>query len=214
MGQIWRNRTLYSGVNQSRLMMTQAEYDQLPSSEKNDGQFRVITDAPSVIDLIYPVGSVYISINNVNPGTYLTGTTWEAFGTGKTLVGVDTAQTEFNTVQKTGGAKTVTLTAAQSGVPSHTHSVTTLASTTGSGNKMYYRVVYGAGDSVANNHTTGWNGSPGYGDHTDTSWPLAAHTHSIPALSGTAAGNTAANASQAHNNLQPYITVYMWKRTL
>lgn len=52
----------------------------------------------------FPVGSIYISVNNINPSTYFGGT-WEAFGTGRTLVGVDTSQTEFNSVKKTGGSK-------------------------------------------------------------------------------------------------------------
>lgn len=63
--------------------------------------------AADVIALIYPVGAIMPTTSNVNPGTYLTGTTWESFGAGKTLVGVDTADNDFNTVAKTGGAKTV-----------------------------------------------------------------------------------------------------------
>ena len=67
---------------------------------------------------VYPVGSVYTSVNNVNPSS-LFGGTWVSFASGRTLIGVDTAQTEFNTVQKTGGEKTHTLTATE--IPSHTH---------------------------------------------------------------------------------------------
>lgn len=54
--------------------------------------------------LVYPIGSIYISVVNTNPGT-LFGGTWVAFGTGRTVFGVDSAQTEFNTVEKTGGSK-------------------------------------------------------------------------------------------------------------
>ena len=89
--------------------------------------------AADVIALIYPVGAIMPTTSNVNPGTYLTGTTWESFGAGKTLVGVDTADTDFNSVAKTGGAKTATggshvhetkdhtLTTAE--IPSHLHNV-------------------------------------------------------------------------------------------
>src|SRR5699024_5149461 len=59
------------------------------------------------IALIYPVGAIMPTTSKVNPGTYLTGTTWESFGAGKTLVGVDTADDDFNSAAKTGGAKTV-----------------------------------------------------------------------------------------------------------
>jgi len=68
-----------------------------------------------LVDLLMPVGFIYISTVNTNPGTYLGGT-WSAFGVGKVLVGVDTGDVDFNTPEKTGGAKTVS-------VPAHTHSV-------------------------------------------------------------------------------------------
>lgn len=87
--------------------------------------------AADVIALIYPVGAIMPTTSNVNPGTYLTGTTWESFGAGKTLVGVDTADADFNSAAKTGGAKTAsdgghthyvsghTLTEAE--IPQHAH---------------------------------------------------------------------------------------------
>lgn len=89
--------------------------------------------AEQVIALIYPVGAIFPTVNSVNPGTYLTGTTWELFGSGKTLVGVDTTDTDFNTVEKAGGAKTVNLnhrhstgnhTLLLSEIPSHNHGMT------------------------------------------------------------------------------------------
>ena len=43
----------------------------------------------SIKSAMYPVGSVYITYNNVNPGTFLGGT-WERFGQGRTLVGEGT----------------------------------------------------------------------------------------------------------------------------
>lgn len=89
--------------------------------------------AEQVIALVYPVGAIFPTVNSVNPGTYLTGTTWELFGSGKTLVGVDTDDTDFNTVEKAGGAKTVNLnhshstgnhTLLISEIPSHNHGMT------------------------------------------------------------------------------------------
>lgn len=55
-------------------------------------------------DLIYPIGSIYLSVNATNPSKYFGGT-WVAWGTGRVPVGVDTTQTEFSTVEKTGGSK-------------------------------------------------------------------------------------------------------------
>lgn len=52
----------------------------------------------------FPVGSIYLSVNNTNPSQWFGGT-WEQIAKGRTLVGVDTSQTEFNTVKKTGGSK-------------------------------------------------------------------------------------------------------------
>ena len=52
----------------------------------------------------YPVGSVYISTNNQNPSEYIGGE-WESFGEGKTLVGVDSSDSDFSKTEKTGGEK-------------------------------------------------------------------------------------------------------------
>lgn len=71
-----------------------------------------------IADIAYPVGSIYISANNTNPST-LFGGTWVSFGTGRTIVGYDSTQTEFNALEKTGGEKTHTLTIDE--MPSHNH---------------------------------------------------------------------------------------------
>ena len=102
----------------------------IPKGDTGDAGQGGLT-AADVIALIYPVGAIMPTTSNVNPGTYLTGTTWESFGAGKTLVGVDTADNDFNSAEKTGGAKTAsdgghthyvsghTLTAAE--IPQHAH---------------------------------------------------------------------------------------------
>ena len=56
---------------------------------------------------IYPVGSIYMSVNNTDPGT-LFGGTWEAWGTGRVPVGVDSGDSDFSTSEKIGGEKTNT----------------------------------------------------------------------------------------------------------
>ena len=61
-----------------------------------------------IINKVYPVGAIYMSVNSTNPGT-LFGGTWVAWGTGRVPVGINTSDTDFKTVEKTGGAKTVTL---------------------------------------------------------------------------------------------------------
>ncbi len=70
-------------------------------------------------DKIYPVGSIYMSVNNVNPQSFFGGT-WVAWGSGKVPVGVNTSDNDFNSAEKTGGAKTVNLQHSHT-VNSHTH---------------------------------------------------------------------------------------------
>lgn len=53
---------------------------------------------------IFPVGSIYMSVTNTNPSNSFGGT-WVLIGQGRTIVGVDTSQTEFNAPEKTGGEK-------------------------------------------------------------------------------------------------------------
>ena len=136
----------------------------------------------------YPVGSIYISTSSTNPGsTY--GGTWVEYGKGKTLVGVDSSDTDFNTVEKIGGEKTHTLTIDE--MPSHSHSFKDGSHTffwgqTKTSNVYLASANATAGNTPNNNAMT----SQGIWNATDS-----------------------AGGSQAHNNLQPYITVYMWKRT-
>lgn len=133
----------------------------------------VVNSIHNIADIIYPVGSVYISINSTNPSKYFGGT-WTAFATGRTLVGVDTNQTEFNTVEKTGGEKTHKLTINE--IPSHTH-------------------------------TTNRNDDKKHLDNGGSDW----YSQGISLTQSVNTGAT--GGDQAHNNLQPYITVYMWRRT-
>lgn len=116
----------------------------------------------------FPVGSIFISVVSTNPATLLGYGTWSAFATGRTLVGIDAGQTEFDTVEETGGSKTHTLTIAE--MPAHDHA--------GS---------YNGGSSTFN-----WQTAPG--------------ASGISVTGSTGGGG-------AHNNLQPYIVTYMWKRT-
>lgn len=76
----------------------------------------------TILNLIYPVGHIYIGYVSTNPNTLFGIGTWTAFAAGKVLVGLDAGgDTDFDVVGDTGGAKTVTLTSAQSGLPAHTH---------------------------------------------------------------------------------------------
>jgi hypothetical protein len=129
-----------------------------------------------LLTTIYPIGSIYISVVSTNPATLFSFGTWVAFGTGQTLVGIDAGQTEFNTVEKTGGEKTHTLVSGE--MPAHTHTFNTIAS------KSF--------DLDQHDSASGWNSNNG----------------------GSAKATTdSTGTGSAHNNLQPYIVTYMWKRT-
>lgn len=69
----------------------------------------------------YPIGSIYISTNSTSPAT-LFGGTWEVYGSGRTLVGMDANDSNFNTIGKTGGASTINLAHSHT-VNNHTHTI-------------------------------------------------------------------------------------------
>ncbi len=71
-----------------------------------------------VLTNAYPVGSIYMNVSGTNPGSLLGGT-WTAWGSGRVPVGVDAGDGNFNTVEKTGGQNTVTLTTEE--IPPHAH---------------------------------------------------------------------------------------------
>lgn len=108
----------------------------------------------------HPIGSIEINISGANPSTYLGGT-WIAWGTGKVPVGINTSDTDFNTVEKTGGAKNHTHTYTHThGVPgvAHTHTtgnhtltVAEIPSHTHSQNSHYHAgLSYGSPDGGGN----------------------------------------------------------------
>ena len=159
----------------------------------------------SFIKTMYPVGSIYMSVNATNPSAYFGGT-WVAWGAGRVPVGINTADGNFNTVEKTGGAATVALSAAQ--MPAHTHGAGTLAAASAGAhthnlkNQKAAWGVDGAGNRVIVDATSGYTALTN-----KATASAGAHTHTI-------SGSTASTGSgSAHSNLQPYIVCYMWKRT-
>lgn len=126
------------------------------------------------IDNFYPVGSIYQSTAPTNPTTFMGGV-WERFGNGRVLVGVDEADADFNTANKTGGEKTHTLTIDE--MPSHSH--------------RQYVSANNGNDSIRRDWSSD-GASKAYDQGMNTG---------------------AAGGDKPHNNLQPYITIYRWRRT-
>lgn len=139
--------------------------------------------------------STYASLFSVISTTYGSGDGSTTFGLpnlkGKVPVGRDSADTSFDVLGETGGAKTHTLTSAESGVPAHTHGITDPS------HKHQQSLSFGNGGAT--------NGGPYYfsaGTTLQNIIETASNTTGI-----TINNNTAANASSAHNNLQPYIVL-------
>lgn len=145
---------------------------------------------------IYPVGSIYMSTVSTNPATLFGFGRWEAMPAGRVLLAQGTASWGTYNAGSTGGEATHQLTVGE--LPAHNHSAST--NTTGSHAHTYtWRNYQGwAGSKSATKvwEDTATNNTGSAGDHS--------HTVTI--------NNTGSN--QAHNNLQPYISVYIWKRTV
>jgi len=82
------------------------------------------TSQADINGFAYPVGSIYTSILTTNPATLLGMGTWVAFGGGRVLTGQISTDSDFNTAEETGGAKTDSHTLNISEIPSHGHSIT------------------------------------------------------------------------------------------
>ena len=113
----------------------------------------------------YPVGSVYTSVVATNPNSLLGLGTWVAFGSGRVLVGINASDSDFNTVEETGGAKTDAHTLTVSEIPAHSHTIPTHDD---------------GGSAILNNRNGNSNASPlNHGASTTNTGGGAAHSHDI-----------------------------------
>jgi hypothetical protein len=146
----------------------------------------------------YPVGSIYMNASvATNPGTLFGFGTWVAFGAGRVPVGFNAADPLFDTAEETGGSKDAI-------VVSHTHSATSVVTDPGhfhNGPTADEFKYYGNSGIVAN--------GPSGLRSTDTIGITETKATGVTV----ATTNTSTGSSGTNANLQPYITVYMWKRT-
>jgi hypothetical protein len=147
------------------------------------------------LQALYPVGSIYINAGvTTNPATLLGFGTWTAFGAGRVMVGLNGSDALFDALEETGGSKDATLV-------SHNHTATSTVSDPGHVHTIDANNVDAGG---ATNKVAGADARADGGNY-DT---LSASTGITVSTSVASAGSSATNA-----NLQPYITVAMWKRT-
>jgi microcystin-dependent protein len=145
------------------------------------------TSATAILQLLYPVGSVYLNATNAtNPGTLLGFGTWVAFGAGRVPVGFDSTNVLFDTAEETGGSADAVVVSHTHTItdPGHSHTTTIPTSATGNSRQALYS--------------------------TDNAGTTATITSST-ATTGISVNTTGSSGTNA--NYQPYITVYMWKRT-
>ncbi len=137
----------------------------------------------------FPIGSIFTTTvayaDSDAVVTAIGGTTWAAFGAGKVLVGLDSGDSDFDTIEETGGSKAPTSGSTAADLAAHTHTGTIRYNSGLSDNAGSCTVDSEGGQGtfhVTNAKTTGSTGSGG------------GHTHT-------------------GNAVQPYIVVYFWKRT-
>jgi len=155
----------------------------------NDTSLATTAFVQAALQALYPVGSIYTNATNAtNPATLFGFGTWTAFGAGRVPVGFDSTNALFDAAEETGGS-------ADAIIVSHTHTAT----------------VTDAGHSHqvdSGNQRTLQTGGVGLSDDgTATANATGTSTTGISVAISTT-GSSGTNA-----NYQPYITVYMWKRT-
>jgi hypothetical protein len=166
----------------------------------NTTQLATTAFVQAALQAVYPVGSIYTNATNAtNPGTLLGFGTWTAFGAGRVPVGFNAADPLFDTAEETGGSKDAI-------VVSHTHTIenATLEGT--------------VGGSIWNLNRNNLTKTGVFSDSTQTNVAAGGgdNAHSVVSIDfdgthGHTASTTGSSGTNA--NLQPYITVYMWKRT-
>lgn len=183
----------------------------------------------NIWETIYPVGSIYMSVNSTSPAS-LFGGTWVAIQE-KFLLGAGSTHTAGSTggafskslsVSGTSGATALT----EQQMPEHSHYIAELSGTAAEGGAhthTYYVTGFtqsdaGEGDqgSVSDEVWTGYQ----TGNQDGTGSPEGAHSHSVttlPSYTAAVGGNEghthSISASGTNDITNPYLAVYMWKRT-
>ena len=161
----------------------------------------------SIVDVIYPVGSIYMSVNAVDPATLFPGTTWSQIQD-KFLLAAGSTYSNGSS----GGEATHTLTPSETALKTHTHSVTLGSHRHYPYGGSSYKFVQSNGGTVTNAGGISGSGTRYYitsGISNTANWQ--AQTGATDLGSKTTDGLTEANGS-AHNNMPPYLTVNIWQR--
>lgn len=132
--------------------------------------------------IMHPIGSIIFTTSSINPGVTFGGT-WIEWGKGRVPVGVNTADIEFNEVEKIGGKKEQVLRASIGAVSSDTSSIGYAKTVATPNHNVYSATIWGNNGNTETPHPA---------NHATEVWQ---------------------DNGQGPTTLQPYITCYMWKRT-
>ena len=160
------------------------------------------TTLAATLAAVYPVGSIYINAtNSTNPSSLLGFGTWAAFGAGRLMVGFNASDSDFDAAEETGGAKTVTLSTSE--LPEHSHTITSSVTDPGHTHSVTVDAIggtFGSGEFVGTNNQPGGTNKAG---------------RIVTATTGISVSSSSADTGGggAFSIMNPYITVYMWKRT-
>lgn len=190
-----------------------------PTDAVNFSQFSALeTSVEEVTEglsaVIFPVGAIYITAGNTNPGTFLGGT-WTQIAEGRTLIGVGTLSGDTYAAGATGGAASVSLTIGQ--MPAHDHGGggEGFTSTTSAAGEHSHAIAMGSDVNGVIPITASKAVSsslaevPGELQNTVQISPAGSHTHTISGSISVASQGS----GEAHENRMPYLAVYFWQRT-
>jgi hypothetical protein len=170
--------------------------------------------APGDVSACWPVGSVFIAVVETNPGTLLGFGTWVAFAAGRMLIGLNASDADFDTAEETGGAKASSALIAHTHLQdphthvqdahthvqnAHSHIITSQTATTGAATSYEHGTL---------------DTSSAEAEATETTAAATAVNQNTTAVNQNAtAVNQSAGSGNSFSLMNPYIVVYMWKRT-
>lgn len=214
--------TTRNGEEESTLTINTGKVKTVNGEEPDEnGNITIDIPQPTItLDMVYPVGSIYLSTNATNPAV-LFGGTWEAYAQGRVLIGAGTG-TDSRSEKKTfaagdtGGEYNHQLTVEE--MPSHDHG--------NGGSHSHIGTTSSAGSHTHTIHCVNENGTSGgtsadgvsyytkaYLPRTNTTTDTnGTHTHNVTISSSGSHTHAKNGSGEPHMNLQPYITAYIWRR--
>lgn len=151
----------------------------------------------------FRVGDILTSRSSVSPDVSWPGTTWAAYGSGRIVVSLNTADGSFQSIDQTGGAKTHAH-ADHTGVINHTHVV----DVTDPGHAHVQGV-----NSATTGGTSGYTPDTSTNTRVNSGYSTSSATTGVTASTQNPSGGVSALSHQSVGHMPPYIVAYMWERT-